>query len=100
MSKAPPARASTPKSPIPAVVSPATHVTVFTVFECSGSLAGGAEGVVFTLRGTWPPLIRTVKNTLPVWRVKRAGGESGDSPQFFSWLLSESLLALPLRPVV
>jgi len=71
MSKALPARVSTPRSPITAVASPATHVTVFTVFERSGGLAGRAEGAVFLPSGIGLSIC-TVKNTLPVGRVKSA----------------------------
>jgi len=74
MSKVPPARASTPKSPTPAATSPATHVTVFTVLERSGGLAGRAEGAILLLSVAGFPFVFTVKNTLPVWRVKWAGG--------------------------
>jgi hypothetical protein len=72
MSKAPPARVITPKSPIPAATSPAAQVKVFTFFELSRGRPDGAEGDVFPLSGTGPPFVGTAKNTLTVGRVKSA----------------------------
>lgn len=70
MSKTPRGPASTPKSPIPVVTSPATHVAVFTVLERSGHQAGRLIRAFFPLSGTGSAFVFTVKNTLPVWRVK------------------------------
>ena len=74
MSRTPRGPASTPKSPIPVVINPATHVTVFTVMERSGGLAGRVEGAFSPLSGSEPLFVSTAKNTLSVRRVKWAGG--------------------------
>ena len=69
----PPAPDSTPRNPIPAVVSPATQVKVFTVFERSRGRADGAEGAIFLPSGAGLTFVFTAKNTLPARRVKWAG---------------------------
>jgi len=65
-SMGPPERVSTARSPIPAVTSPAAHVTLFTDFELSGRRKerGGR------FRSGNGLSICAVKNTLPVGYVK------------------------------